>query len=80
MRRSSTKVIILLSYGVSITFFFLTPLSTTNITKWSNTLKQRVGKWPNCLSVFDHFVSLALKGVTRTLRMLVTVRKVKFTL
>ena len=32
-------------------------------TKWSNTLKQFVGKLPtNCLSVFDHFVKLALKG------------------
>ena len=31
-------------------------------TKWSNTLKQFVGKFPtNCLSVFDHFVGLALK-------------------
>ena len=31
-------------------------------TKWSNTLKQFVGKLPtNCLSVFDHFVGLALK-------------------
>ena len=32
--------------------------------KWSNTLKQFVGKLPeNCLSVFDHFVGLALKGL-----------------
>ena len=32
------------------------PLSA-NITKWPNTLKQFVGKWPtNCLSMFDHFV------------------------
>ena len=32
--------------------------------KWSNTLKQSVGKLPtNCLSVFDHFVKLALKGL-----------------
>ena len=30
---------------------------------WSNTLKQFVGKLPtNCLSVFDHFGRLALKG------------------
>ena len=35
-----------------------------NFTKWSNTLKQFVGKLPtNCLSVFDHFVRLALKGL-----------------
>ena len=37
------------------------PLSA-NPTKWSNTLKQFVGNWQtNCLSVFDHFVILALK-------------------
>ena len=41
----------------------LNPLSA-NLTKWSNTLKQFVGKLPtNCLSVFDHFVGLALKGL-----------------
>ena len=41
----------------------LNPLST-NPTKLSNTLKQFVGKLPtNCLSVFDHFVGLALKGL-----------------
>ena len=35
-----------------------------NYTKWSNTLKQCVGKLStNCLSVFDHFVKLALKGL-----------------
>ena len=39
------------------------PLSA-NHTKWSNTLKQFVGKFStNCLSVFDHFVELALKGL-----------------
>ena len=38
------------------------PLSA-NPTKWSNTLKQFVGNLPtNCLSVFDHFRNLALKG------------------
>ena len=38
---------------------------STNITKWSNTLKQFVGKLlTNCLSVFDHFVGLALKGLS----------------
>ena len=41
------------------------PLSA-KITKWSNTLKQFVAKLPtNCLSVFDHFVGLALKGFKR---------------
>ena len=39
------------------------PLSA-NPTKWSNSVKQFVGKLPtNCLSVFDHFVNLALKGL-----------------
>ena len=38
-----------------------------NFTKWSNTLEQFVGKLPtNCLSVFDHFVGLALKGLIGT--------------
>ena len=38
--------------------------SGANPTKWPNTLKQFVGKLPsNCLSVFDHFVKLALKGL-----------------
>ena len=37
-------------------------LLSPNITKWSNTLKQFVRKLPtNCLSVFYHFVGLALK-------------------
>ena len=44
---------------------FFNPLST-NPTKWSITLKQFVGYLPtNCLSVFDHFVELALKGLIR---------------
>ena len=35
-----------------------------NTTKSSNTLKQLVGKLPtNCLSVFDHFLRLVLKGL-----------------
>ena len=39
------------------------PLSA-NPTKWSNTLKQFVGKLlTNCLSMFDYFVGLALKGL-----------------
>ena len=42
----------------------LNPLSA-KFTKWSNTLKQFVGNLPtSCLSVFDHFVGLALKGLT----------------
>ena len=36
--------------------------SSANPTKWSNTLKQFVGKLPtNCLSVFDHFVNYKLQ-------------------
>ena len=47
-----------------IIFFFLNPVSA-NFTKWSNTLKQFVGKLPtNCLSVFHHFVGLVLKGLS----------------
>ena len=39
---------------------------STNTIKWSHTLKQFVGKKPtNCLSVFDHFVGLALKGLKK---------------
>ena len=37
---------------------------SANPAKWSNTLKHVVGKLPtNCLSMFDHFVKLALKGL-----------------
>ena len=43
----------------------LNPLSA-NPTKWSNTLKKFVGNLTtNCLSVFDHFVKLALKWLIR---------------
>ena len=42
----------------------INPLSV-NLTKWSNTLKQFIGKHPtNCLNVFNHIVGLALKGLT----------------
>ena len=37
---------------------------SANPTKWSNTLKQFIGKLPmNCLIVFDHFWRLVLKGL-----------------
>ena len=43
---------------------YVSPLSA-NTTKWSNTLKQFVGNFStNCLSVFDHFVKLVLKGLS----------------
>ena len=42
---------------------FINPLSA-NPTKWSNILKRFVANFPtNCLSVFDHFVKLALNGL-----------------
>ena len=41
----------------------LNPLSA-NPENWSNTLKQIVGNLPTiCLSVFDHFMNLAPKGL-----------------
>ena len=41
------------------------PLSA-NFTKWSNRLKQFVGKLPtNCFSVFNHLVGLTVKGLIR---------------
>ena len=46
------------------------PLSA-NPTKWSNTLKQFVGNLPtNCLSVFDHFLILALKELRIRMKVL----------
>ena len=40
---------------------------SANPTKRSNTLKQFVGNFPrNCLSVFDNFVGLALKGLMQS--------------
>ena len=54
-------------YWVDSRFFskrVINPLSA-NPTKWSDTLKQFVGNLPtNCVSVFDHFVKLELKGLT----------------
>ena len=52
----------ILSQGVLTQFSIcLNPLSTT---KWPNTLKQFDDNLlTNCLSVFDHFVKLALKGL-----------------
>ena len=48
----------------------INPLSA-NPTKWSNTLKQFVGKLPtNCLIVLNHFVKLAFKGLKIIQRMI----------
>ena len=57
----------------------LNPLST-NITKWSNTLKQFVSSLlTNHLSVFDHFVGLALKGLKKQIfAIFVTCKKLTF--
>ena len=46
-------------------FVSLNPLSA-KLKKWPNTLKQFVGNLPtNCLSVFGHFVGMALKGLIK---------------
>ena len=69
--REEEKAYFYIRTRVQITLLMLSDLSelinplSANITKLSNTLKQFVGKLPtNCLSVFDHFVGLALKGLT----------------
>ena len=47
----------------NLIFSKINPLSA-KLTKWPNTLKQFVGNLPtNCLSVFGHFMGLALKGL-----------------
>ena len=54
---------------------YINPLST-NFTKWPNTLKQFVGKLPtNCLSMFDHFLGLALKGLDSKMNVYLDVLK-----
>ena len=58
-QQKSSEVTALLSFAIII----FNPLRASP-TKWSNTLEQFVGKLPtNCLSVFDHYVRLALKGL-----------------
>ena len=54
----------MINVGLSTLVFI--PLNA-NPTKWSKTLKQFVGNScrllpTNCLSVFEHFVGLTLKG------------------
>ena len=54
--------------GEGIKVLIFNPLSA-NFRKWSNTLKQFVGKLPtNCLSAFDHFVGLALEGLRQEIQ------------
>ena len=55
--------------------YYFNPLNV-NFTKWSNTLKQFGGNLPtNCLSVFDHFVWLALKGLKEVAKIVIVVFK-----
>ena len=57
--------------------FFKVEITDNHFTKRSDTLKQFVGKLPtNCLSVFDHFVGLALKGLTLILNILGCLSKI----
>ena len=61
--QSSMLILSIFVIRMIVYYSFIHSLST-NFTKWSSTLKQFVGKLPtNCLSVFDHFVGLALKGL-----------------
>ena len=55
-----------LNYGIVLRSYMrvMVNLLSANPEKWSNTLKQIVGNLPTiCLSVFDHFMNLALKGL-----------------
>ena len=64
-KNSSLNALLSLIFYVFYSILPLNPLSA-NFTKWSNTHK--ASKLPtNCLSVFDHFVGLTLKGLTLTL-------------
>ena len=59
--RSCLNVLLNFIDWSSGTVLFFNPLNA-NPTKWSNIPKQFDGKLPtSCLSVFDHFVGLALK-------------------
>ena len=65
--RGNDKFILLITLIPLVAFaffsFFINSLSA-NPAKWPNTLKQFVGELPtNCLSVPDHFVKLAFKGL-----------------
>ena len=61
-----TSVYVVTTFNFGVSYETFNPLSA-NFTKWSNTLKQFVGKMPtNCLNVFDDFVGLAPKGLKST--------------
>ena len=54
--------------------------SSSNFTKWSNTLKQFVNQLgKNSLSVFDHFLGLALKGLSRSINNSINIIKLTLT-
>ena len=62
--------------GLYFASYRINPVST-NPTKWSNTLKEFVGKLPtNCLSVLDHFAGLAFNGLNGSVRVFFVSRKV----
>ena len=68
---SKSQNIMITIVSKNFLFLLLLLLATSNVNplnfnfpKWSNTLKQFVGKLPTIfLSVFDHFVGLTLKGL-----------------
>ena len=63
-------------FNVFAQFPNINPLSA-KLTRWPNTLKQFVGNLPtNCLSVFDNFVGLALKGLSSCLFKYVSLSRV----
>ena len=63
INNKSGDVTVIKKILVVVTIKPINPLSA-NPEKWSNTLKQIVGNLPTiCLSVFDHFMNLALKGL-----------------
>ena len=56
-------MVFILSYIQNSILISVNSLSA-NPTKWLNTLKQFIDKLPtSCLSVFEHFVGLELKGL-----------------
>ena len=60
------KRAIIIIFLLTFILLLVNPLSA-NPTKWSNTLKQFVDSLTvNCLSVFDHFVGLAIKRLKPT--------------
>ena len=62
---SATEVLANSLISFKIVNILLNPLST-NPTKRSNTLKKIIGNFPaNYLSVFDQFMGLTLKGLTK---------------